>query len=383
MNMPRECFFDDAEYVTRLTKVRALMARENIDLFVTTNPGNICYLAGHFTQAINDPMFLAVPLDGAPLLQLPPFELPRFEVSGVGAEGISTWRIGEDPADAVVKELRRRRMAAGSVAVDSGATFTPYDITARLIHGLAAKPIRDLIERVRITKSPAEITHLREAARATDAGVAAALATFGEGVSDYEIAAAALEAMVRAGSEPIVCDPYVCVGWRTGAPHSNRGGTVAQRGDPVFVELGGTRARYTAPMMRCAVLGEPTREIRELADTSFKTHSALLRAIKAGVKVADVAAVGLAAVAPVLDRIVFHYTFGYAVGLSFPPIWLDCPHFVLDAKNPALLEAGMVFHLPVMLRIKGRFGVGCSETVIVTEEGAEALSKLPREMIVK
>lgn len=379
----RDRFFDDAEYAGRLARVREKMARDGIDLFVTTNPGNVCYLAGHFTQAINDPMFLAVPVEGTPLLQLPPFELPRFEASGAAAEVVSTWRFGDEPAEPVVRELLRRNLAKGKVAIDGGASFTSLGTIAALKDGLNAELVSDLVESVRLIKSPTELAYLREAGVMTDAGVAAALAAYGEGASDNDVAAAALEAMVRAGSEPTVCDPYVCIGWRTGVPHSNRGGTVARIGDPVFVELGGTRARYTAPMMRCAVIGEPNAEIGELAETSLKAHTALLDAIRAGVRVSDVAAVGYAAVEPLLDRIVFHYSYGYAVGLSFPPTWADCPHFPIHAENHATLEAGMVFHVPVMLRFQGRYGIGCSETVIVTEHGAETLSKLARALVVK
>jgi len=379
----RDRFFNDTEYASRLSKLRERMAHEGIDLFISTNPGNVCYLAGHFTQAINDPMFLAVPLEGTPLLQLPPFELPRFQASGAGAEAISTWRFGDEPAQPVVRELIRRGLAKGKIVIDAGPSFTSLGTIAALKEGLNAELMSDLVEGVRLIKSPAEQDYLRGAGRMTDAGVAAALEAYGEGICDNDVAAAALEAMVRAGSEPTVCDPYVCIGWRTGVPHSNRGGTVAQAGDPVFVELGGTRARYTAPMMRCAVLGEPNSEIRELAETSFKAHTALLGAIRAGVKVSEVSAVGYAAVEPLLDRIVFHYSYGYAVGLSFPPTWADCPHFPIHAENTATLEAGMVFHVPVMLRFQGRYGVGCSDTVIVTEEGAETLSRLPRELLVK
>ena len=37
----------------------------------------------------------------------------------------------------------------------------------------------------------------------------------------------------------------------------------------------------------------------------------------------------------------------------------------------------MVFHFPMTLRIKGEFGVGQSQTVIVTDHGAEIMSTLP------
>ena len=359
------------------------MARDGIDLFVTTSPGNVCYLVGHFTQAVRDLMFLAVPREGTPLLQLPFFELARFEASGIGADVTNSWLLGQDPAEMVAEELAKRGMTAGRIAVDTGDIYTPYAITAGLIERLAATPVRNLVERVRIAKSPAEFAYLREAAVTTDAGTKAALDAYGEGAVDYDVAAAALDAMVRAGSEALVIDPYICIGWRTGAPHSNRGGAVAKAGDPLFIELGGTKARYTAPIMRCAVVAPTSPILRELGETSNRVADAVIATMKAGVAVRDVAAAGRAAVEPVLDRIIFHHTYGYPVGLSFPPGWLDCPYFLLNDRNPGTLEAGMVFHLPLQLRIKGKYGVGCSETVIVTEDGAEPLSKLPRTVIEK
>ena len=47
------------------------------------------------------------------------------------------------------------------------------------------------------------------------------------------------------------------------------------------------------------------------------------------------------------------------------------------SSNDRPLEAGMVFHFPMTLRVKGEYGVGQSRTVIVTETGAEVLSDLP------
>ena len=40
----------------------------------------------------------------------------------------------------------------------------------------------------------------------------------------------------------------------------------------------------------------------------------------------------------------------------------------------------MTFHMPVILFQKGEFGVGVSENVLVTEDGCEALSGLPRNI---
>ena len=50
-------------------------------------------------------------------------------------------------------------------------------------------------------------------------------------------------------------------------------------------------------------------------------------------------------------------------------------------KSPR--EPGMVFHLPLSVRIYGRYGASFSETVAVTETGHEVLTSFERELFVK
>jgi len=39
-----------------------------------------------------------------------------------------------------------------------------------------------------------------------------------------------------------------------------------------------------------------------------------------------------------------------------------------------------VFHLPPALRVPRRYGLGWSETVLVTEDGCEVLTRFPRSL---
>ena len=137
---------------------------------------------------------------------------------------------------------------------------------------------------MRLVKSPAELAYLREAAPITDAGTQAALDAYREGAVDYDVAAAALAAMVAAGCEPLTSDPYICIGWRSAAPHTNRGGQVAQAEDPLFIELGATRARYTTPIMRSAVATRTTAALEELAEISNAVIEAVCGTIQAGTR---------------------------------------------------------------------------------------------------
>ena len=383
MNSPRESFFSIEEYQGRIERVRAAMSDAGADLLITSHPAHVCYLTGHFTQAVNDLMCLALPADGEPILQVPFFERPRHAASGIGIEIANNWALGDDPVTHIVADIKKRNLDRGATIMDVSGSYSPYSFIHQLVNSLGARAVTALIDRVRLVKSPAEQAYLREAATITDIGTQAALDAFAEGTVDYDVAAAALSAMVKAGSAALTCDPYICIGWRTAAPHSNRGGQVAKVEDPLFVELGATRACYTAPLMRSAVAGRATPELSTLAEVSNAVIEAVCGSVRGGVPAAEVAAAGDAAIESLLPRILWHHTYGYSVGLGFAPAWIDCPHFLINRTNDALLLPGMVFHLPTQLRVERCYGAGFSETIIVTESGCEPLSKLPRQLLVR
>jgi len=74
------------------------------------------------------------------------------------------------------------------------------------------------------------------------------------------------------------------------------------------------------------------------------------------------------------DRIQFHYNFGYSLGISFPPHWLEESHFYIKANNPALLQAGMAFHAPLTMRVLGQYAAGTSRTFVIGEKGTQVLT---------
>ena len=53
---------------------------------------------------------------------------------------------------------------------------------------------------------------------------------------------------------------------------------------------------------------------------------------------------------------------------------------ILPANNSNQIESGMVFHLPLTLRVLGEYGAGFSETIIINDNGIEIMSKLPRSI---
>ena len=90
----------------------------------------------------------------------------------------------------------------------------------------------------------------------------------------------------------------------------------------------------------------------------------------------------LKAAVPNLEELIWHSCYAYSVGIGFPPIWDEGGGFIQEGSED-VLEAGMTFHVSTSLRDVGRFGTAFSETVAVTADGAEVLTDVPRELVVR
>jgi ectoine hydrolase len=72
---------------------------------------------------------------------------------------------------------------------------------------------------------------------------------------------------------------------------------------------------------------------------------------------------------------------GYAIGIGYPPDWGE--HTIrLRPGDRTVLEPGMTIHCILGMWMEG-WGLEVSETILVTEKGAECLTKFPRDLHVK
>jgi Xaa-Pro dipeptidase len=73
----------------------------------------------------------------------------------------------------------------------------------------------------------------------------------------------------------------------------------------------------------------------------------------------------------------FNHRSGYSIGIGFPPTWSEGT-ISLKPEGKEVLQSGMVFHLVPTIFIPGETGIGVDETVLITPEGNEVLTKFER-----
>jgi Xaa-Pro aminopeptidase len=202
-----------------------------------------------------------------------------------------------------------------------------------------------------------------------------------EGATDQEVARAAYDALIGGGSEYMALDPIVTVGPRSGIPHSTHRRARINRGDTVLIELGANIHRYTAASFRTAVAGPPTDQVQAMSDACIASLNELIARMKPGALAHDVAVAADAAWRGEIERYVWHGIYAYSLGIGFPIDWNDCPALIKRGVNLEL-KPGMVFHCTTSLRDPAKLGTAYSETVLITATGAEALTGVPRRLVV-
>ena len=367
------------EYRDRLRRVQHDMRERGLDVLVVLDRANICYLTGMENCYMTAFYAAVVPASDEPILVASQFEMLNARLSS-WCEAQATFPVGGNPIETLCRAPAELGCAGGRIGLErhvmSAARYE--EIRERLPQAQLVEA-GDLVPRLKAIKSAREIDYLRQAGQQSSLGMEAALARATVGASDNDVAAAAYQAMLRAGSEFPCIDPIVTVGQRSGVPHTTFRRTTIEPGDCVLIEVGGAMCRYSAPMMRTAAAQPVDEKVREAAAACRTAVESLIENMRPGAVAREVAAKAKVSWTPICEELLWHGIYAYSVGLGFPPDWNDTPLCITEGSD-LVLQVGMCFHASASLRLPHRFGTAVSETVLITERGNEVLTSGPREL---
>jgi Xaa-Pro dipeptidase len=376
-----ETVFPKEEYARRVARLREQMAAKGFDLFLTSGPENIFYLSGQQTPGYYTFQCLCIPQSGEPFHVLRGLEAMNARLNTLLTD-IEGYADDTHPAAALAASLKRRGWLGKRVAIDRNSWFLTVNIYERLVAEFGS--LLDgsgLVEPLRRVKSRPEIEQMEKSATANDAGMQSGLDAVRAGVSENDVAAAIMNAAIKAGSEYLGMDPFVTSGPRSGVPHTTWRRRTIESGDLVALETCACYNRYHTAMFRTVGVGRIPQLALDMYKTCEEGLAAAIENLRPGRTCADVHN----ACQKVIDRDGFTEGYrkrtGYSVGISFAPDWGEGNILSLFHDVDVPLLPGMVFHVPVALREWGKFTVAVSETVLVTDGAARPLGKLKRELL--
>jgi Xaa-Pro dipeptidase len=383
---PQDLAFPEDEYEERCRRLREVMRESGLDVMLVHQPPSVFYFSGNENLHVYDNECVIVPREGEVSLLVPQADLSRARLTS-WVRRIETFPPGGEPAKILAGMVADQGWARARIGVEKRVaraaclSVHTYEMLSAALPEATFVDGSGAPERVKLVKSPREVTCLRQAASYTDAGIRAALAAATEGRTDNDVAAAAYQAMMSAGSEFLSIPAIVNAGAYTGISHSTHKRHRLRRGDVLFLELGGCHQRYSSPCMRSASIGPPTDDARRLTDGCLAALESMHAVMRPGVTFDEVSQAGAKGVARAGMDLDWGGDYGYPVGAGFPPHWGDYSCRI-RIGNPMPLQAGMVFHQPIALRLAGRLGVAFSETVLITERGCESLTTTERTLTV-
>lgn len=127
-------------------------------------------------------------------------------------------------------------------------------------------------------KHPIEIELIRNAVRVADIGALAAMKAVRPGISEHAVAAEAIYAMRKNGSEFEPFIPLVASGFNTSMFERVATEKIIQSGEMVILDIGAVVRGYTGDLGRTVICGTPTPEQKAIYKA---THLALQEAKKA------------------------------------------------------------------------------------------------------
>lgn len=379
--------FPKKELEQRLLNVRSELVSSNLDGIVITIPENIYYLTELDHLGFFACHLLVVPREGDMILVCRAMEKITFENQVKNALFFGH-ADHEDPADYIVSALSELKLLNSQIGIESNSLF----LTSRLAESIKSKTpnvnwqdASNLVSGLRIIKSHLEMDFVRKAAKATDAGMLAAINSIKDGASDYEVSAECSRAMILAGSEHFAFGPFIRPTSRLGEEHTTWRGEVFKNGDAVFIEIAANYRKYQSPMGRLVYVGSAPKNVEKSVKLAIDGMKAINNSIKPGAKAGDVYAawreVGKKGGLENYER---HHC-GYLVSIGFPPSWTGGSMVTALAPNSQLeLKVGMTFHTHSWFTNTDCVDYFISNTSLLTENGCEVLTnQTPETLIIK
>lgn len=377
--------FSRHEIETRLVKVRAEIAARKLDAAVFASPENVFWLTGLDHWGYFAPHLLLVPLEGTPVLVTRAMERVSVEKQVTTAE-FRGHPDSETAADMMARVLNDRKLGGKRVGIERWTSGMSMGLGVSLETQCLAQwsDVTNVVDGMRLIKSAEEQSLMRKAAGVTDASATAAIEAIHDGARESEVAAAALAAMMRAGGDMPGFGPFIRPGSRLGEEHATWGRSHYRSGEPVFLELSGCVSRYHAPLGRLVRIGSISDADARMAEVTKRAFDAVVSALKPGLKARDIYAAWQAVVD---DAGLAHYRrhhCGYCVGVGLPPSWTGGNTVVgLRGDSDMDIRAGMSFHVLSWLMGTGQGDDFISNTVLLTDQGAEVLTRTPAGPIIR
>jgi Xaa-Pro aminopeptidase len=256
--------------------------------------------------------------------------------------------------------------------------FEDHNVSYRLYKELSRnkiklKPLTDVVESLRFTKSEKELSCIKTAIRRAETAFKRLQPFIKAGTTEQKLAMRLEGFLKEEGCKNIPFGVIVASGSMSAFPHAKPTNRTLKAGDLVIFDWGGECDGYYSDMTRTVVLKNKNMEKhKELYSIVLEAQAKAMKTVKSGIK------------ATLIDATVRNYIkqkgygnyFGHGTGHGIGLAVHERP--VISERSKDIIREGMVFTIEPGIYIPGFGGVRIEDMVVVKKNRTEILTTLPR-----
>lgn len=343
------------------------MAASGIDAVLVSSSTNLFWLTG-FTGSFG---YVIVTASEARFITDSRYTVQAKEqVTTMPIVGFSSPKTGLQVLKENLDELGIKKLAFESAYVTYGQFLTYQE----KLSDFEWVPAGDLIESLRMIKTPAEVAKIQVACDLTDRCFDHIKRLVQVGVTEYEIQLE-LEFFFRRNGASCAFDPIIVSGPNSARPHGKATEKALEEGELVTFDFGAKVDGYCADMTRTVVVGKASEKTRAIYDQVLKAQMACLEMMKPGVIAEDVDAKAR----EIFAEKGWAENFGHGLGHGLGILVHDTGRLGVGSKT--VLEPGQIWTVEPGIYFEGFGGCRIEDDVVVTETGIDIFNHSTKELL--
>ncbi|MFC7440674.1 M24 family metallopeptidase [Laceyella putida] len=350
------------------------LKQEGMDMAFVHSTPSVFYLTRFLCHPHERLMGVFLFPEADPFLVCPNMEQARARKAGWTGQLIG-YDDAQDPWVMIGEALRKRGIGRdATIAIEKESlSYARVEALTQLVPGATFTSVDARINQLRLVKSADELNILREAALIADEAVQVGLDALAIGCTEMEIVAQIELAMKKRGIREMSFPTTVLFGDNSALPHGTPGGRPLQKGDFVLFDLGVVLDGYCSDITRTFAYQEASEEQRAIYDAVLTAQVAAVEACRPGLRMGDLDLIARNLIKERGYGEYFTHRLGHGLGIDvheYPSI---------HERNDDPLQTGMVFTIEPGVYVPGVGGVRIEDDVVITADGAEVLTRFPKE----
>ena len=379
--------FHREEFERRVRRLCVALDAQGLDGLLLFKQESMYYLTGYDTFGFCFFQCLYFGADGRKVLMTRAPDLRQAQHTST-LDDIRVWtdEAGASPAlflRNMLEELGCRNKRLG-VELDSyGLTGRNWGAVQSTLESFCElTDASEVVTRLRMVKSQAELLFVEQAAELADDALDEAVSLARPGENEGRILAGMHSVMFSAGGDYPGNEFIIGSGRDALLCRYHSGRRVLDDKDQLTLEFAGVYRHYHACLMRTLIIGSPCRQQIVMHSVCREALAACRENVRPGNSMGTV----FDAHTEVMDEGGFQAhrlnACGYSLGATFTPTWMDYPMFFHGNSEP--IAAGMVLFLHmILMNSEEGYAMTLGETIQVTEAGAVRLSRHGTDLIVR